>query len=256
MNIDKFAMTELRNEEHFRFHTDVVVLIDGDGTPHEEGEGDGRLYTAVTLGIEQDFDAYLIAHNKEDVALELIRKSATTEKIAEADTTRDITVRGLTDSVRTSLQHFNADKREAARQLKVVLDHYGNLAIKGYAEETASIYNLLQELNDNYAAEIALLGIGDWVAQLDADNTAFQTLLDARFAEVAGKTDLRMKEVRKEIDAIYRKITDRIAAQMLLNGEAPFIPFVRDLNARIAFYANVIAQRKGRKTPRPPKGGE
>jgi hypothetical protein len=244
MNIERFTLTELWNEEHFQFHSDVVALLADDGQSNEEGEG---YNTATSLGVEQDYAAYLIAHNKEDVALELIRKSAITKKIAEADTTRDITFRGLTDFVRTSTQHFNTDKREAAYQLKVVLDHYGNLAHKSYAAETASIYNLLQELNDKYAAEIAQVGIGDWVSQLEADNAAFQTLLDARFAETAGKTDLRMKEVRKEIDIIYRRIIARIEAYMLLNGDALYIPFVRALNARVAFYATLIAQRKGRK---------
>jgi hypothetical protein len=102
-------------------------------------------------------------------------------------------------------------------------------------------------VNGAYADAVATLGLDEWINQLDADNQAFDALLQTRYTENAGKQKVRMSEIRMETDRCYRDMLDRIEASMLLNGETPYAPFVSALNIYAEHYANVIAQRKGRK---------
>jgi hypothetical protein len=240
MKTKRFKNEDLRNEEWFQFYTEFKTLVEQ--------------YTPAALNIDELFAVFLVLYSNSDEALEIIRKNAATGQLAEADTTRDIDFRGFAEAVKSALHHFDAAKREAARRLQITFDHYGNLARKPYDEETASIYNFVQEMNGKHASDIAVLGLNDWVIQLDADNKAFEALLKTRYAEDAGKTDLRMKDVRRETDRNYRDILDRIDALILINGDSAYAPFVKELNIRVERYSDIIAQRKGRSAKR--KGKE
>jgi hypothetical protein len=232
MKIRRLRVENLRNEEWFQFFTEFKALAEQ--------------HSPAALNIDELFALFLVLYAGADEALEIIRKSASTEQIADADTARDTVFRGLAEAVQSALLHFDAVKREAARRLQITFDHYGNVARKSYDAETATIHNLIQELNGKHATDVATLGLGDWVTQLDADNRAFEALMNTRYSEEAGKTDFRMKEVRRETDRIYRDITDRLEALMLVNGDTAYVPFVKELNIRVERYADILAQRKGR----------
>jgi hypothetical protein len=163
MKCKRFRIEDLRHEEWFQFYTEFKMLA-------------GQ-YNPPALNIDALFATFVILYARADEALEIIRKSATTEQLAEADHARDVIFRGFSDAGKAGLSHFDPSRREAARRLKIVFDHYGNIARKSYDEETASIYNLIQEMNDVHAADIAILGLGEWVSRLDADNKAFDAFL-------------------------------------------------------------------------------
>jgi len=90
-----------------------------------------------------------------------------------------------------------------------------------------------------------LLGLVDWVNELERRNDAFVALQASRNSEEANRSELRMKKVRLEVDPAYRKIVERINALIIVNGEAPYAEFVKEVNARIGRAQDVIAQRKG-----------
>ena len=232
MKCKRFRNEDLRNEEWFQFYTEFKTLVEQ--------------YNPETLDIDTLFTQFLSLYNDADEALEVIRKSADTKQIADADTTRDNVFRGFADAVKSAQNHFDSAKREAANRLQIVFDHYGNIARKSYDEETASIYNFIQDMKGSSAAEITTLGLGDWVTQLDSDNQAFEALMVDRYDETSSKTSLRMAEVRKETDRCYRDILDRLDALILINGNNDYTPFVKDLDTRVDRYSNIIAQRKGR----------
>lgn len=232
MKIQKIHLINLRNEEHYQFQTDFKGLVDR--------------YTPAALGIEVAYAVYLVLYGDEGTALDMIRKSAVTEKITEADLLRDFTFRGLRDAIKAAGNHFNPSVKEAAARLQVALNHYGNLTLKPYDEETAAIAALIADLRTTYAPDATLTGINDWINELQTNNTAFDTLKKERYTEEAGKTQLRMKEVRTEIDATFRTITERINALIIVNGEATYAEFVNELNQRIENYQNLLAQRQGR----------
>jgi len=219
MEIQKFDLHSQRNAAHCQFQTDFNSAI--------------IKYTPQALGIVDDYAAYLPLWRDEGVALVAITKSATTEEIDGADKNRDFTFRGLADKVTNSLNHFNPEVREVARRVKVIFDTYGNLVPKPDDEESGLISSLVADLRTKLAAEIVTLAIVDWIDELERQNNVFIVLEATRNSEDAKKSDLRMKQVRVVVDAAYSKIVKRINALIIVNGEAPYTEFVRELNVRI-----------------------
>jgi hypothetical protein len=217
-----------------------------------------QAYGVKELDIEELFATFLLLYGQADKVLELIRKSAFTEKLDDADRKRDAVFRGLTNAVKSACDHFDPAKKEAARLLQIVIDHYGNLTRKPHDEATASINNFIQDMQAGGNTDaVEKLGLAEWLLQLRNDNKAFDTLMHHRDSEAAHKTKLNMATVRSETDNCYRNILDRLDALMLLNGDEKYALFVNELNVRAERYANTLARRKGKKkSPPTPEGGE
>jgi hypothetical protein len=200
--------------------------------------------TPAALKIVALFNAWLALYAQEDDALKKIMKSVFTEDLHVADHVRDEVYSGMAEANRSALKHFRAEVKVAAKRLKIVFDTYGNVARLPLNEETAAIYNLLQELNGNYASDVATVGIGDWVQELEAQNNAFEHLYKERYDETALRTDLVMKDVRTQIDAAYRTIIERIDALCVIEGSEIYTTFIKRLNAVVEKYHNNVAMRK------------
>jgi hypothetical protein len=231
MNIMNLKSGRLRNEEHFQFQTEFTGLV--------------VRYTPSALGIESSFAIYEPLRVSEAEALDVIRKSAVTDEITDADNKRDNTFSGLRSTVEGATSHFMPKKREAANRIQIVLDHFGNINAKSYNEQTAAVKTMIADLNTTYSADLATLNLGDWITELQANNNAFEELMSERYSEASGKTQLKMKQVRLEVDAAYRAITTRIDALTVVNGPENYTPFINELNIRIEKFNNILAQRKG-----------
>ena len=232
MEIKNVHLSHLRNEEHYQFQTEFNDLV--------------IRFTPVTLDIEAAYTTYLPLYGNEAEALDVIRKSSLTTPIVEADHLRGTTYRGMCDTIDGATHHFLPAKQEAAERLKLVTDHFGNINPKPYDEQTAAINAIVNDMETEYAADVATVGIADWVTELKANNIAFETLMDERYTQESGKTQLKMKEVRIEIDEAYSTITKRIDALGIVNGTETYAPFVKELNKRIEKFNNTLAIRKGR----------
>jgi hypothetical protein len=232
MEFLKLKSRRLHNEEHFQFHTEFKELV--------------VQKTTATLGIETQYPGYALSFANETEAIAFIRKNSNSDEIVVADDKRDFTFRGVDNTVKACGNHFDLLTRQAAARIEVVFDHYGNLTVKPYDEETAAINNLISELNDNHAADVTTLGIGGWLNELKANNEAFDALMKGRYSKEAVKTQLRMKQVRLEVDAAYKQITNRINALIIVNGETAYKGFVDEMNQRILKYNNNVLIRLGR----------
>jgi hypothetical protein len=232
MKIERFNYPSLRNEEHFQFITEIKELVEKFG--------------AAAINIEVLFALFLVHFANELEALLLVRKSPSTEAISDADVDRDGVINGFIGYVNAGLSHFDPIRKAAAKRLSVLLESYGNIARKPYDDETAALTKLNGELTGNYAADVETLSLSEWPVEINKRNLAFDALMKGRYGEEAAKTALRMRTVRLETDATYRDIADRLDALMLLNGDAAYSPFVKELNARVEKYKLILAQRKGR----------
>ena len=237
MKILSLNFYNLRNEEWFQLFTEFHDLV--------------LKYKPDVLNIAELWAKFLLLYADADTALEIVRKSADTALIIEADHVRDHTYRGFADAVKSARNHFDPAKRAAAEKLSILFDHFGNLARKAANEETAGIYNLLQELDSGTPGAtlpVDVLGLRDWATQLATDNTAYEALVKERNTEVASRSKLRMKEVRHEVQEVYHKISERIEATTTLNGDTPpFTDFGNEWNAFLKRYADTLAQRGGHK---------
>ncbi len=227
MKINEFALSRLRNREHFQFFTSFRDLV--------------LLLTAVALKIEVLFNAFLAAYANELDALDVIRKNAISDDLVNADDERDSMFRGFCDAVKSALNHFDDEVRAAAKRLQIVLNTYGNLTIKPYDDETGGINSLIHDLKTTYAADVAMVKLTEWATALETKNKAFDDLKNNRYSEEAAKTIFRMKQERVKTDAIYHQITERMNALIVVEGEAVYGEFVNELNSRIKEYSNNLA---------------
>ena len=237
----KSNFTALHNEEHFQFQNELKALTEQFG--------------ADALGISNLFAKYLRLYSDEANALNVIRKSATSDQLTVVDGERDEVFSGLSATIKACLNHRNEAKREAATQLNIVFNQYGNVARKPYNEETAAIQKLLSELKGSYSAYCITLDLGEWIADLEAKNNEFESLMKSRFTEGATKLDIAMRQARTDIDVVVREITTMLDALMLVNGATAYEPFVKEYNARVEKYENTLAARKGRLAAKMPPVG-
>jgi hypothetical protein len=232
MKIKRIKLDKLRNEEWFNFFTEFKTFVE-EHFPEVED-------------IEQLFIVFVGFYTMADDTLEQIRKSNFTALIIQQDDKRDNAFRGLNGTVRTALRHYNADKQAAAERLVILFDHYGNVADKPYNEETASIYNFLQDIREKYAPEIVTLELDGWLDELERTNKQFEETMLERNREYAGKTELNMLDIRKKAGRAYLDIVERVEALSLVKGDEAYSPFIKTLNANIERYISSINRRSGK----------
>ncbi len=231
MKVRNMALSRLNNEEHCQFHTEFEELVTG--------------YTPETLNVTEDYAAYLPVLSTEKEVLNILVTSAFTNEKEDADRYRDSIARGITNLVKSATKHFNPEVRKAASRIQIVLDEYGNIMKRSYVEETAAVSSLTSRLESDYADDVALVGLAPWITELKAANQGFQDVEKQQNDEEIAKGIWRMKEIRVEVDAAYRKLVDRINASIIINGEELYVDFVNEVNQRIENYTNIIARNKG-----------
>jgi hypothetical protein len=224
----------LRNEAHVELHETADTII--------------VRHNPAALGIAVQYGEYKPHLDTEVSLLDVIRKSGYTGELDGSDHRRDTLVRGFSDAVKSGLNHFDPAKREAARRIEIVLNSYGNIAAKALDQETAAIDDLLRELRSGeYPALVDSLALTDWLTQLDAENRTFKRLMMARYGETSQRPTTRMKAARKNTDAAFRGIIDQIEALATVNGMAQYEAFIRELNAILERYKNILAAEAGRR---------
>jgi hypothetical protein len=221
----------LPNELYFRFHTENDALY--------------NKYNPESLGIGTFIDPFRLKLADLDTALERIRKSPYTARTVEADRDFDTTYSGLHDYSNSCLHHFDPKVRQAAENITIVFEHYGNIGRQAYRQELASSSNLMQDLRAR-ADDVTAMNLEPWMEAHEQAAQSLADLLDGRTGEMAQQTELRVRQVRRELDAEYKQITDRIDAMINLNGRN-FVPgFVAEYNAHATEYKNKLAQHLGR----------
>jgi len=115
-----------------------------------------------------------------EIAVSAIEKQVAqqqTEALAGADDTRDGLFRGVKYLVQAYLLHPNEAKREAAAEIEKSVAKVGwNLHRESYDEQSALMRTLLSELENKHAERLALLGMTEYVAELKARQTGFDSL--------------------------------------------------------------------------------
>ena len=241
MKIVRLPLSNLQNQEHFQFMTDMEKLFFAAFVARSLE--DATIETALdVIAIYLEFKA---AWKVEDDVMEIIRKNALTDPIAGLDGIRDNNywaVKLITDANKLST---NPEKTEAARKVGIVNDQYGDIRRQAYNKETGSIYNYTQELRANYANEIAILGLEDWITELEDANNEFQNYMNQRFSE-SGSSDMEnARNARLTIDGIYIRLADALEAINLISGGSAYLNLMTEMNKRITYYKNTIATRKG-----------
>ena len=238
MEIESLKTTNLRNEAHIKFHLDVETLII-EASP-------------ARLGVAMLFPVYQAANVREDNAFKKIVKSELTEKIKDADKTRDTTYKSLTGVVKSLQKHYNPEIKSAAVGLMIVFNTFGkNLTSKSYDEQTAAIINILQELRGNYATHVEIVKMVEMVDELERTNNVFDALMKQRLDESSQKNSDKMIDARAETDSAYSEIRKRINAAVIMEGPENYAEFINKLNLLIDRYKLLISKSHGKKKVEP-----
>jgi hypothetical protein len=176
-------------------------------------------YGASTLCIADLFTVFLTLLVKLDLLVEVIRKSDYTRKLEEDDKERDNIFRGFIGVVLNYRRHANVDKRDAAHRVANLLKQYRRSILRAaYNVESGATANLIKDLRGQYAADVALLGIGSWVDDLEAANLKFIADYSLRVKESIDKPKREIKALRPLIDKIFHHITNIFAAKLAVDG--------------------------------------
>jgi hypothetical protein len=245
MKANKAPLYRLRNEEYFEFFTQFKMLAEAEG---------------IQNLISDEYQKFITLYKNADTVLELLRKSPLTKEIAETDNNRDMLFNGLRASVKALQSHFDPDKQRAAEKVMLLFNQYGYLGKKGYAEETAAIYNIVQDMQEKFTAEVATLGLQEWVTKLSDCNVNFRELILERNEEQSLKPKFRMVDVRKDMEACYENIIKCLEAATIVNSSHNLTGFFDKLNSNVDRFRNVLSLREGRAAARkgrnPQKPGE
>jgi hypothetical protein len=230
MKVNKIDTNQLRNDEHFQFHTEFRDLVVKENPQ--------------TLDVATLFDAYISLYDREDTALKKISKSALTQKIHDADKERDAVFIGFCALIKAHTLHFSPDLRNLAAPVKIVLDTYGQVSAKSMDEQTSAVYNLVQELYEaKYQEARTNFGLTIWLNKLQTTNQAYEALVKQRDAENTAKTDIVMKEARQELDEVYRALVERVNAFLVIGNAAKYENFAKSLNTVIGRYSAKLHHR-------------
>jgi hypothetical protein len=263
MKVIRIDVRSLHNEEWFGFYTDYRAQATAAGVE--------------ALGISELFSLFTPFYDKADRLLVVLRKSVYTKEIEGADRKRDELFRGFYSVVKGSQKQPGSAKQESALRLYNLLRQYHDSVLGGnYVEESSALYNLLQDLNGKYAADIAQLALGEWVTAIGAAEQNFLNLRSQRAQESVEKPKEDLRQIRVQTDALYNAMASVLDAKLLadgLGGTILFDPdapdesdesdepqeghtqpsgnavynFVTAWNETVKKYRNLLAQRAGRR---------
>lgn len=230
--IENFYLKNLGNGQHLAFHRQMLTYIEKK--------------TAAALNVEETFETYKQQFDKEQAAFMPQRKSAFSDDITAAHQQRGKVYQGLKHVLKASTFQWDENKASVAKFMLAVLKHFGDISKKGKLGATGAAASLTSTCKKNYATELALLGATEWIDALEEANEQVKALMDKRNSELAKLPDVRMVDVRPEVDEAYHSLIRRVNAMVNLQGIEQFAEFVNTANAIISDYRLKLAQHLGR----------
>lgn len=232
MKIESLNLHNLQNSEHFQFMSEVSHVIESNNPQN--------------IDVDAEYNTFGQALKTEDEAYKQVQKSAITKTLSEADAECDTMLRGFRSQVSAQQKHFNPTISAAAYRLFVLLDSYGDLSKQSYETQTANTFNLLQDLKGKYADDVTVLGLNEWVTEIERSLKAFDALMKSRYAESAEKAEVTtLRMVRLDTDKAYKAMSERLNAAIVFNGETKYSKTVTELNVLVKRYKDIVARRKG-----------
>jgi hypothetical protein len=223
MKIIAILFSYMRNEAHYQFLLLVQKLFIS--------------YPAVAAIVADLLSEFNVLLTLEGQLVDSVRSSEYTVELKAADKRLDRCIVGIVNAIISALHHFDPAVVNAARRLEILLKSFrSSIEKKSYEEESAAVKILIADLSGEYAPQVALLNLGPWLAELSAALDDFERIFLLRSNQRATKPKERLKDVRKQIEVIYRKIVERIDAYTVVNGETSTADFVNHLNDEVTYF--------------------
>lgn len=193
----------------------------------------------------EQLKAQIPTYNK---ALEQIRESEETNKIATLDRVRDADLQALRDSIKPYRNAKTDQKKQAYNALKIILDEYKDVARDSYEQETMKLNTLIATLkNDANQPHLSLLKITDFLTELEQSNTEFNEVFAKRSAQNLQKETYDVKALRKQMTELYRKLSNYIVTLAGIKQDEFYKKVLDTFNNSRKYYADTLAIRGGKK---------
>jgi hypothetical protein len=179
---------------------------------------------------------YNILLARERILVDAQKNSNYTMQIVVADHRDDQLLVGIRNMIVAATHHFDPVIVEAAISLQNRLKPFGDIIKKSYEEEAAAIKILLADFQGEYAEKVELIGLTPWIKELEIAVIDFERLLQLRKSELAAKPLERLREIRRDIETVYRKMRDRINAFNIIEEKEVYTEFIRQLNVQIDYF--------------------
>ncbi|WP_293664288.1 DUF6261 family protein [uncultured Parabacteroides sp.] len=202
---------------------------------------------ADTLKITDVFAEYQTKLQVLDDGIVIVAKSAYTAEMNTAGAYRNNIHIGIIEHIRTGMRHFKADIKEGATRLQPLVSTYTGAQTRGFDDQTGFEYNFIQELeSDKYKADITLLGLDEWVAELKRANDQCALLTSNRSKEKSEKAVKNSTTINRPIfEKTYDALVEYLNALALINGDTLYTELFSWWNARIDHYRVVISNNLG-----------
>jgi hypothetical protein len=234
MEIKSFYLPQLHNGEHAAYHFESLDNL--------------NRANPVLLDVSELSEIYRNALNRQNQTIDVFAASESSAESERLDHRRDKAYSALKAYLKVCANDEDVALNAAAERLLFVIRESaieaGNPLYLGFVKETTAINSLLRNL-ETRQADIELTGATVRLNELKNANRAFEELQIERNIEKAGKHSGNVKEARAVTDAAYKSVVERINAQALLYDGSDFDAFIKEQNAIIEKYANLVAQRKG-----------
>lgn len=222
----------MNNGAHFTFVSNILARAEADTTVKgKASELVSNLKAAVAA---------------EDEVLKISQKSLLTDEIAKADSDRDALYAGYKKAVEGFLAMPIADMAQAAKILSQHIKDYKINTADQLDKETGLLVNFISDLEDNYAAQVAKLGLTAFVTNLKEANERVRTLTLQRTNEKIGITVGALKTARTASDDAYRALVKMVNALALVFGEKDYTAFIDYVNTEITHYKREVIGQKAK----------
>ena len=174
------------------------------------------------------------------------RKSLETEDLKELDEARDNALGAYHEAVLGLQRNPNDSKRQAARQLNLNYDTYKPERSQEYMKETELIEQMTADLraSQQLAAAIQLLGLDDYLTDLEQKNQAFADMMKGRTASTEGQQKGAVADARADLEKKYQLLRQMLNVASIYEGDTNYRPFLLAVNAEVEHYRQILA-RKG-----------
>ena len=227
-----FSRQNARNAQHTQFATDALAAIPQDVA---EARGFAAQRAAFAAAVANELECF----QPDKGYLE-------TSEIAAADRARD----QLFYFYKQVIQAYadfqpDADKRKAGSTLAFAFREAGRVAEVDYASETALLTDLVEKLRQEpYVAALAAIGLADAPDELEAANTAFNTIyLKRSAAERDRAQSWSMKTLRPVTDDAFNALAKAINALYAVNEMVTDDADVRTALGKVIDDVNAIVIR-------------
>ncbi|MDR0989475.1 MAG: DUF6261 family protein [Prevotellaceae bacterium] len=219
MKIENIDSVQMNNGGHFSFMEKQISHLEA--------------YQSVSRKLPPLLTELKTKFNVESEHLKTFQKNPLTSKVAAADKKRDKLYSGMVTTVRGFRNHPSAEKVDSGATLEQVFKEYRIRTSGQVDKETGLMGNLLDDLLGQFAPQVKLLGLGDYVKALLAANEEFKSLSAERLQQQSHVVVGALRTARKATDAAYKQIVAMVNSLIMVEGEDNYRELVLLMNAEV-----------------------